>query len=262
MCDLSLLALLPYVGNCADKDNVLQQLKERDTTRCYQIFLQSRMGSSNFKISQELYEVRDYVKEHDRKVYIHAPHNINLSGIFPEGDEWNLKLLIQNLTSAHNLGFRGVVIHVGKAVKLTTEVARKKMIDNIIVVLRIYESLVKDPERCPLLLETPAGQGTELSTKVEDFVSIIPEVRAKIDNPIVFKVCIDTCHVFASGYDPMEYIRHFDPDDIGLIHYNGSLCPKGSKKDRHSFTESCIGVEEMMNVYEFGMKHGISLVIE
>jgi deoxyribonuclease-4 len=90
-----------------------------------------------------------------------------------------------------------------------------------------------------LLLETTAGQGTNLGYTFEQLAYIIDRVEDKKR----VGVCLDTCHIFAAGYpiiDPKDYkktIKQFDDviglDRLKIIHVNDSLKEFGSKKDRH-----------------------------
>ncbi|HLX12254.1 MAG TPA: deoxyribonuclease IV [Bacteroidota bacterium] len=89
------------------------------------------------------------------------------------------------------------------------------------------------------VLETTAGQGTAIGYKFEHLRDIIDGV----DEPDRMAVCIDTCHIFAAGYDISnkrayeKTMKEFD-DIIGLdrlvaIHANDSMKELGSKRDRH-----------------------------
>ncbi len=91
-----------------------------------------------------------------------------------------------------------------------------------------------------IALETTAGQGTTLGRTFEEIAAMIDGVDDK--NRIA--VCLDTCHVFAAGYDIRDgesydaTMRQFD-DTIGLdylkvVHLNDSMKPFGSHRDRHS----------------------------
>jgi deoxyribonuclease-4 len=79
---------------------------------------------------------------------------------------------------------------------------------------------------CPLLLEVCSGQGTALMKTVEDYEVI----KDMVDGPEKIGLCIDTCHVFASGtYDlstTEEVIRMMDhptvQSDLKLLHLNDS----------------------------------------
>ena len=93
--------------------------------------------------------------------------------------------------------------------------------------------------RVRTLLETTAGQGTTLGRTFEELAAIIDRVEAK-DRVMV---CLDTCHIFAAGYDirtPAGYadtMRQFDTvlglDRLQAIHLNDSKNGLGTNKDRH-----------------------------
>ena len=99
-------------------------------------------------------------------------------------------------------------------------------------------------------LETTAGQGTYLGGRFEHLAQIIQSVQ----NPERLAVCLDTCHVFAAGYDIRtleayaETMRLFD-EIIGLewlqvVHANDSQKAFGSHADRHAHIgEGEIGLE-------------------
>jgi len=89
------------------------------------------------------------------------------------------------------------------------------------------------------VIETTAGQGTAIGYRFEQIRSIIDAVEIKER----MAVCVDTCHVFAAGYDittEAGYEKTFDEFDaiIGLanlvaFHVNDSKRPLGSRVDRH-----------------------------
>ena len=101
-----------------------------------------------------------------------------------------------------------------------------------------------------LVLETTAGQGTSVGHQFEQIGYIIKKLHHKI--PI--GVCIDTCHIFAAGYDIRteegweKTLKEFD-EVIGLqylsaFHVNDSLKDLGSRVDRHApIGEGKIGIE-------------------
>src|SRR5207302_7726137 len=93
--------------------------------------------------------------------------------------------------------------------------------------------------RCQVLLETAAGQGSALGRTFEE----LREIRERCKSPERVGVCLDTCHVFAAGYDIStdrgygETFRQFDKVlGIGLLrafHLNDSMKPLGCRVDRH-----------------------------
>ena len=103
----------------------------------------------------------------------------------------------------------------------------------------IIECLERVPGRTVLCLETTAGGGTVLGSTFEELAAIIARVPAGLRRRV--GVCLDTCHVFAAGYD---VVRDYDgvwsrfDDVLGLsrlraIHHNDSKAPFGSRRDRH-----------------------------
>ena len=78
--------------------------------------------------------------------------------------------------------------------------------------------------------------------------------------------CIDTCHVFATGILPYDYLSYFTtnyPGAVALIHLNDSKKEKGSRVDRHAIIgEGYIGMAEIEEVAGLAVKNGIPMVME
>jgi len=124
---------------------------------------------------------------------------------------------------------------------------------------QIFEQLSNIQTR--LLLETTAGQGSGLGYTFEQLTSIMD----KVENRDRLGVCLDTAHIFASGYDirtPDSYGRTIDAFDavtglenLYLIHLNDSKKELGSRVDRHEHIgEGLIGIkafELLMNDKRF-----------
>ncbi len=95
------------------------------------------------------------------------------------------------------------------------------------------------PGRTRLLLETTAGSGSALGATFEELATLIDRVGAPARERI--GVCVDTCHVFAAGYDLVNdydgvWARFEDMLGIhrlGLMHLNDSKAALGSRRDRH-----------------------------
>lgn len=101
-----------------------------------------------------------------------------------------------------------------------------------------------------VLLETTAGQGSALGNRFEHLARLFELVPY----PARLGVCLDTCHVFAAGYDirtPEAYAATFAEFDrlVGLqqircFHLNDSQKDLGSRVDRHAgIGQGCIGLE-------------------
>ena len=95
------------------------------------------------------------------------------------------------------MNFKGVVVHCGKYLKLDMQDALLNMYNNLIDLLPFT---TKD---CTILLETSAGQGTEVLHTYKMFSKFYALFSEKEQQKIA--VCIDTCHVFA----PIRFYKKF-----------------------------------------------------
>jgi deoxyribonuclease-4 len=104
------------------------------------------------------------------------------------------------------------------------------------------------PGRTRLLMEMTAGTGTSLCSSFEEMAMLLSLIPADVRDRV--GVCVDTCHLFAAGYD---IINDYDGvwkrfDDVigfsllGMLHLNDSKMPLGSRRDRHELIgKGCIG---------------------
>jgi deoxyribonuclease-4 len=103
----------------------------------------------------------------------------------------------------------------------------------------LVEALEREPGRTMVLMETTAGQGTVLGATFEELATLIARLPA--DQQARVGVCLDTCHVYAAGYDLVNdydgvWARFDDVlglDRLRVLHLNDSKTPFGSRKDRH-----------------------------
>lgn len=185
-------------------------------------------------------------------VFVHGSLDINL--VRPS----SIKRCLSELTNALAVNARGVVFHVGKSAKA----------DDINVMISSLNSILcsMTSVSCPLLLETPAGQGKELASKTEQFIYVLDKLYDHILNGTL-KVCLDTCHVLAAGYDPSQYldilITRYGPSIIGLIHFNDSKTCCGSGVDRHFLPGyGFVGFPALYQVVERCHKYNWPAVVE
>lgn len=247
---------------------------EWSTRAACQIFLAGNQFSKEKLFSDDdLMRTSGFIAERGVRVYIHAPYSINLSRPRNQRSEdagetgsWALGVLRHNLDVGSVIGARGVVVHVGKPgtskprenPPLTVSEAKTNMNTSI------REVLDSCSPECQLLIETPAGQGTELYTDAEElwdfWNGFTTSEKARLG------ICIDTCHVFAAGHDPLEYLKFWierDSAAIGLIHFNDSKHERGSRKDRHApYGHGHIGRETLSAVAELANAYGIPMVME
>ncbi len=173
-----------------------------------------------------------------KEVMSHDSYLINLGSPNPEMLQKGRQAFREEIERCHLLKIPYLNFHPGAA----TDQDEAKCIETIAESLLEYESLLQQGNT-RLLLETTAGQGTSIGHRFEQLGQIIAAVHKKI--PI--GVCIDTCHIFAAGYDIRtaegweKTLKEFD-EAIGLphlfaFHLNDSQKDLGARVDRHA----CIG---------------------
>ena len=164
---------------------------------------------------------------------IHAVYLLNCASEDPEIRGKSLTALIAALQAGAALGAHCVVLHPGSALKSEVGPALER------AAATIAEALAES-ETCPLHLEDTAGSGATLGRSFEELATLIE--RAGGDERL--GVCLDSCHLLASGYDIRTaeglsgVVDDFDSlvglDRLGSLHLNDSATPLGSNVDRHA----------------------------
>jgi deoxyribonuclease-4 len=119
------------------------------------------------------------------------------------------------------------------------------------------------------LLETTAGQGTALGSRFEQ----LGEIIGRLQEPARVGVCIDTCHVFAAGYDIRDAAQYqamielaercVGLDRIRCWHLNDSKTDLGSRVDRHEHIgRGRIGSAGFRNLLADRRFHGVPMILE
>lgn len=188
------------------------------------------------------------MREHDidySKVVVHAPYIINLANDDEIKFNFSVQFLKEEIARCNTLGIKKMVLHPGSHVGLGIE----RGIESIIRGLNL---ILDGKYDVTILLETMAGKGSEVGSRLEEIKTIIDGVNDKEH----IGVCIDTCHLSDAGYDLRnfdKFLEEFDKiigvDKIGCVHVNDSKNVFGSHKDRHEnigFGE--IGFDTLMNV--------------
>jgi len=206
----------------------------------------------------DIKKTRDYISENKFRVYTHSIYLINLSKSSEEFMQKAYNCIVSELTLGADMGFQGVVVHCGKSLKIDLSTALDNMYNNI---LTIYDKINSNN---PLLIETSSGQGSEVCWNIEAFKEFYS--RFTVEQQSKIKICVDTCHIFAAGHIPLDYLINWDswfPGSIALVHYNDSKEGLGKKKDRHAYPgEGCIGKEHMDSIAKWCLKKYIPMIIE
>ncbi len=185
-------------------------------------------------IDQELVKkAKDKMKEagiNVEKVIVHAPYIINLCN---EGNfTFSVDFLTEEVKRVNELGISYLVLHPGSHVGLGIE----RGIENIAKGLnQVFEAVGPD-NKVTILLETMAGKGSEVGSKIEE----LKEIMDKVTEKEKLGICLDTCHLNDSGYDMSQFddfLNTFESiiplSKIGCVHINDSKNELSAHKDRH-----------------------------
>lgn len=177
-------------------------------------------------------------------VVTHACYLINLAAQNEEIYQKSIQALAKEIIRCQELGIGYLVLHPGSAGDQESMQAVQKIIAGINL------ALAQAPGPTMILLETMAGQGSSMCSTFEQLAII----RAGVADKARIGICVDTCHMFAAGYDFSssasyhELWKQFDRiiglEQIKVIHMNDSKKERGSRVDRHEdIGKGAIGLE-------------------
>ncbi|MGH2946821.1 MAG: deoxyribonuclease IV [Solirubrobacteraceae bacterium] len=203
--------------------------------RSIQIFNQSpRQWKPTVYSDEQVAEFREAMAASDvDALLIHAVYLLNCASEDAEFRAKSLTSLTASLRAGAALGAVGVVLHPGSALKTAAAAAVER------AAATIAEALAES-EDCPLHLENTAGAGGTLGRTFEELAALIEGAGG--DGRL--GVCLDSCHLLASGYDVRtaeglgevldEFDRIVELDRLGSLHVNDSMTALGSNRDRHA----------------------------
>ena len=266
---------MQYVGAHINRDKTIVKTMENIKNaggNALQIFVSSPRSTAltdMAKYNSVSREIKEYLKENDFKLVIHSPYVINVASEFKNGkrtltiDEcyW-IKTIINQLEISDLIGSIGVVLHVGKHVKLSYNDGLENMRTAIKYVLN---DICKKKIKYKINVETPAGQGTELLTDLNDFIKFYNSFT-KYEQKYL-GICLDTAHTWALGYELDEaynlLFSQSNAKNITLIHLNNSQVKKGARKDRHeTILDGMIPNDKMNNFIKSIEKNKTVIILE
>ncbi len=227
-----------------------------------QIFSRNPRGSGYRTYSkEEIDEFQRIGRENNfGPLLAHAPYTMNLASAVEKTYEFACMVIKQDIARMDALGMDNIVFHPGSH----TGIGAQAGIQNIIAGL---DQAITGEENITILLETMSGKGTEIGVNFEELKTICDGVKY----PEKIGVCLDTCHVFAAGYDIVndldgvlaEFDRVLGLDLLRAIHLNDSMMPFSSHKDRHAVLgEGQIGLEALLRVMEHPRLRDIPFYLE
>lgn len=179
------------------------------------------------------------------EIAAHTSYLLNIAGPDEKGRARSRKALAAELERCQRLGIPYLVHHPGAHLGAGAEAGIAAAAREI---RRILDAL--PGVSCRLLMETTAGQGTGIGRTFEE----IAEILSAAGHPERTGVCLDTCHIFAAGYDIRtraaydETMAHFHRtvglDRLFVLHLNDTKTDFRSRVDRHEHIgEGAIGLD-------------------
>jgi deoxyribonuclease-4 len=202
-------------------------------------------------------------KRRDLPVVSHASYLINLASADKALWERSLEALAAEVRRCRLLGIDTVVLHPGSHGGQGIDRGLARVIEGLDRVLGESDGRVR------IVLETTAGQGTGLGSRFEELAVVLERATSKE----LLGVCVDTCHIFAAGYElrgPEGYAATinamaatFGLDAIRLFHLNDSKTDLASRIDRHEHIgKGRIGLDGFRHLLDDCRFHDCPMILE
>lgn len=247
-----------HVSIAGGHENALKKIKKMDGN-CLQIFSASPRAWNFVKIDDTIAIQFEKLKNKLKidPVYFHASYLINLAFENRVG-QLSTQLLTHELKVAKKMGVRGSIVHIGSHKEGEKDI--KYVVGNIAKVLE------KAPDDVLFIIENAGNR--KIGLYLEEIGEIIKALKSKN-----LKVCLDTCHLHAAGYDLCtkksfaEFLEVFDAkvgmDRLELWHLNDSKDPFGSFRDRHeNIGKGQVGIEVFKNILTHPKTKNLPGIIE
>ncbi len=199
----------------------------------------------------DLFQQKAREKDVHQAVFMHGVYLVNLATENPDQLVKGVDSLTKTLTLAGQIGARGVIFHVGshKGVGLEATLGQ--------ISGAMKQALNESEGAAWLIIENNAGQGNNVGGNFHEIAQIMDAVGSDR-----VKVCLDTQHSFASGYNVAtaegiaatmdEFESEIGLGNLVAVHANDSKIPLAGGRDRHeNIGEGFIGREGFLNI----MKH-------
>ncbi|MFL6479801.1 MAG: deoxyribonuclease IV [Nitrososphaera sp.] len=201
-----------------------------------------------------------------RSVVVHMPYLPNLSGPPGESYQRSVRTLTEEVQRCDLLGISYLVIHLGSHMGWGPTCG----IDQLVNALQSAIGQVQPANELVVLLENNAGYRNSVGGTLEELRLILDRLG---DRSTQFGICIDTCHLFASGYDlrtrdDVSIILEKIENTVGLktlkvIHLNDAKGALGSNLDRHEHIGlGSIGLEGFTAFLNHSIIRNLPIIME
>ena len=224
-----------HVSTAGGVDKALARAVEVGATSC-QIFSKNERQWRARPLDPEV--VERFLAERERtgitQLVVHDSYLINLASPKEDIHAKSMAAFANEIRRCDQLAIRYLVTHPGAHTGSGVEAGIATFAESL---NRLHDEL--PDSQTVTCLETTAGQGTTLGRSFEEIAAIIDRIEDKAR----IAVCLDTCHVFAAGYDirtqegyertMLEFDRIIGLGRLRVIHLNDSKFGLGLNKDRH-----------------------------
>lgn len=228
----------------------------------FQFFTRNPRGSKAKSINKDDIDklINILNKNKFGKLIGHAPYTLNVCSNNEKTREFGLEVMDDDLKRMEYLPGNFYNFHPGSHLKQGVKTGIEYIIEAL-------NKIIRHEQTTTVLLETMSGKGTEIGSTFEELRQIIDGVK---ENDKI-GVCLDTCHVYDSGYDIVNdldgVLNKFDEiiglDKLCAIHLNDSKNPLASRKDRHeNIGKGYIGIDAMQRIINHPKLYNLPFFLE
>ena len=228
----------------------------------FQFFLRNPRGSKAKELDLlDAAALMTLLRQNDAlPIVAHAPYTLNPCAADPRVQEFAAMVMKDDLERMKAFPGNLYNFHPGSHVGQGAEMGVEKT-------AALLNALLTPEMPATVLIETMAGQGSEIGGTFEQVADILRKVV--LDKTV--GVCMDTCHVFAAGYDIVHdldgVLEAFDRavglDRLKALHINDSLFPLGSHKDRHApIGKGHIGLDALLAFVNHPVLTALPMILE
>ncbi len=228
----------------------------------FQFFLRNPRGSKAKVLDRaDAAALMTFLRERDMlPIVAHAPYTLNPCAANERVRKFAAMVMADDLVRMESFPGNLYNFHPGSHVGQGIDAGIERT-------AALLSALLSSDMPTTVLIETMAGQGSEIGGTFEQIGEILRRVNLKEK----VGVCLDTCHVFAAGYDIVAdldgVLESFDSviglDRLKALHINDSMFPLGCHKDRHApIGKGCIGLSALLKLVNHPALNTLPMVLE
>jgi len=234
---------------------------------CIQIFSSApQMWRRKQYSEKELSQFKNLVNQNNlNPVFVHAPYLPNICTNKTDNLEKSIIALASELQFVHAIGAEGLIVHLGSHLGEGFKKVKPQIIDAI---AEIYE---RSGFNTKFVLENSSGKSNVVGAKFSEIGDIIASLKSK--HNVNVGVCLDTAHMFASGYDirtkvgVTKVINELKKTNVLAhticLHVNDSKVDLGNGNDRHeNIGEGFIGKDGFKSFFSFDEFKSLPIILE